>query len=111
MCIDCHSSTIPHLLSDWYNWFERTKLKFHPFKDQTGSYPAVLQVLDISSAVTILHSSGHDPEAFSTDCINYRTSIREEMDAPDDQHAAMIGKPARRDTRTSFETYITNNMN
>lgn len=59
------------------------------------SYPSILQVFNVSSTVTILHSSGQNPEAFSSDSVYYRTSIREKVDTPDDQHAAVICKPER----------------
>lgn len=55
-------------------------------------------MLNVSSTVTILHSSGQNTEAFSSDSVNYWPSIREEMDTPDDQHAAIIYKPAGTDT-------------
>lgn len=55
-------------------------------------------MFDVSSTVTVLHSSGQDPEAFSSDGVNYGSSVREEMDTPDGQHAAIIHKPAGMDT-------------
>lgn len=61
--------------------------------DQCGSYPGVLQVLNVRSIVTILHCSGQNPEAFASDGIDHGTTISEEVDAPDDQHAAIVCKP------------------
>lgn len=65
-------------------------------KRYCGSYPAVLQVLNICSVVTVLHPSRQNPEAFSSDGIDHRSSIGEEMDAPDEQHAAVICESANK---------------
>lgn len=51
-------------------------------------------MLNVSSTVTILHASGQNPEAFSTNSVYYWTSIGEEVNTPDDQHAAVVYKPA-----------------
>lgn len=53
-------------------------------------------MLNICSTVTVFQSSGQDPEAFSANSVHYRTPIGEEMDTPDDQHAAVVCKPAGR---------------
>lgn len=34
-------------------------------------YPIILQVFDVSSTVTILHSSGQNPKALPTHCVHY----------------------------------------
>lgn len=59
-----------------------------------GSYSRVTQVLDVSNTVAILHSSGHYAEALPSDGVHYWSSVGEEMDTPDGQHAAVIYKPA-----------------
>lgn len=50
-------------------------------------------MLDVGGTVTVLHSPGHDPEAFSSDSVYDRSTVRKKMDAPDDQHAAVIYEP------------------
>lgn len=80
--------TFKHILSS------RSTLQSFCGEYHCGTYPNILQMLNVSSAVTILHASGQNPEALSTNSVYYWTSIREEMNAPDDQHAAIVYKPA-----------------
>lgn len=62
-----------------------------------GSYAGILQTFNVSCTVTILHSTGHNTEAFSSNSVYHWASIREEMDTPDVQHASIIYKPAGTD--------------
>lgn len=57
---------------------------------QCQSYPGVLQVLNVSDAVAVFHSSGQHSEALPSDSVHDRSSIGEEVDTPDEQHAAII---------------------
>lgn len=50
-------------------------------------------MLNVSDAVAVFHSSGQHSEALPSDSVHDRSSIGEEVDAPDDQHAAIICKP------------------
>lgn len=63
----------------------------------SASYSGVLQMLDVSGAVTVLHPPGHNPEAFSPHSVHDRSPVGKEVDAPDDQHAAVVDEPAARD--------------
>lgn len=51
-------------------------------------------MLDVSCTVTVLHSPGQDPEAFPSDSVYDGSTVGKKMDGPDDQHAAIIHKPA-----------------
>lgn len=64
-------------------------------------------MLNVRSIVTILHCSGQNPEAFSSDGIDHGTTIREEVDAPDDQHAAIVCKPENVNTTLHFSKAAT----
>lgn len=60
-------------------------------------------MLDVSGTVTILHSPGQDPEAFSTDSVYDWSTVGKKMDAPDDQHAAVIYEPVVGDKTVSVQ--------
>lgn len=63
-------------------------------------------MLDISSTVTVLHSPGHNPEAFSSNSVHNWSTIGKEVDAPDDQHAAVVHKPVSRDEEWLQHNYL-----
>lgn len=54
-------------------------------------------MLDVSGTVTVLHSPHHNPETFSSNSVHNWSTIGKEVDAPDDQHAAVVDKPTVRD--------------
>lgn len=54
-------------------------------------------MLNVSGTVTVLHSPGHNPEAFSSNSVHNWSTIGKEVDTPDDQHAAIVYKPVARD--------------
>lgn len=60
-------------------------------------------MLDVSGTVTILHSPGQDPEAFSADSVYDWSTVGKKMDAPDDQHAAVIYEPVVGDKTVSVQ--------
>lgn len=74
------------------SWVDFKTTEVASSKNPYVAYLGILQVLNVSSAVAVLHSSRKNPEAFSSYCVHYWTSIREEMDTPDDQHATIICK-------------------
>lgn len=47
-------------------------------------------MLDVCCAVAVLHSPGQNPEALSSDGVYDGSTVGKEMDAPDDQHAAVV---------------------
>lgn len=57
-----------------------------------GSYPGILQVLDVGDAVPVLYPAGQHPEPLPSDGVHHGTPVWEEVDAPDDQHAAVLHK-------------------
>lgn len=54
-------------------------------------------MLDVSSTVTVLQSPGQNPKAFSSNSVHNWSTIGKEVDAPDDQHAAVVYKSVARD--------------
>lgn len=54
-------------------------------------------MLNVGGTVTVFHSPGHNPETFSSDSVHDWPTVRQEVDAPDDQHAAVVYKPVGKD--------------